>query len=362
MARELLQRGYPVDLVQLGHDFYSRRDRSEVPQGLQVQELPPGRDLTRADWLRLLGPEAGSVVHVKGGFRLSWPLMDRVAIERRRLVRRIEHLVPSPRTWRQRLSPRAIRRAAWHRRSAQGILTVTELGRDQLVREHGYDRSRIAVITNGIDAQRFQFDATERHVARARWGIGSDDFVFGTVTRLAPVKRLDRMLRAFAALPQVERATHLVIAGEGPEEAALRALADQLGIANRCRWLGTSAEVVQVLSGLDAFLLTSRTESVSYALLEAMAMERPVVAMSVDGVPLVMRDGVFGRLTEVNEAAFTAALAEVRDWPPARRAAAGAAARAHVMRHHDGARQAGLVADWLLEAGVSAAAHPVHAN
>ena len=351
VARQLVERGHAVHLVQLGHELYARHGGALLPTDVVLQQLPRGRDLERADWERLLATDAGIVVHVKGGFGLSWPLLDRVAMRRRRVMHRIEHLVPLQRTWRQRLSPRAVLRARWHREAAARILAITEIGLERLVRDHGYDRSRIAVITNGIDTQRFQFDGVQRDAMRRNLGIGVDDFVFGTVTRLAPVKRIDRMLRAFAALPAGPQHTRLVIAGDGPDQAELRSLAGQLGIDGRCHWLGSSTQVVPILAGLDAFLLTSRTESVSYALLEAMAMERPVVAMSVDGVPLVMRDQVYGRLTDVSEATFSAAMAEVRAWSADRRALAGAAARAHVVKHHDGQRQAALVADWVLEGG-----------
>lgn len=349
VVSHLVARGHPVRIMQLGHQVYSQHLLSHGAGSRHLEELPPGRHLDGPAWRRLLGGEAGILVHVKGGFRLSWPLMDRTVLASGRRLLRIEHAVPRRRSWRQRISPRALMRARWHRQAAHHVLTVANAVRDAMVGSYGYDRAHIEVITNGVDPARFRFDAVGRNAERTGWGMTDDDFVFGTVARLAPIKRIDRMLRAFAAQgPRQGKQPRLVIAGEGPDEGALRQLAGSLGIGGRCLFLGGTDRVAEVLSGLDAFLLTSATESASYALLEAMSVERVVVAMAVDGVPELMRDGAFGRLTSASEAEFSAAMAEVRDWPAERRAASGSAARDHVTTHHDGDRQATRVAAWIL--------------
>ncbi len=93
---------------------------------------------------------------------------------------------------------------------------------------------RIRLVPNGIDADRFRFDPDRRLAVRAALGIPEGAFVVGGVGRLVPGKRFDVAVRAVAALPGV----WLLLAGDGPEAPALRALAARLGAADRIRLLG----------------------------------------------------------------------------------------------------------------------------
>ena len=87
-----------------------------------------------------------------------------------------------------------------------------------------------------------------------------------------------------------------MIAGEGPEQAALKDLSRSLGLADRVRFLGFVKDMPELYQGLDLLLLTSHFEGTPLTVLEAMAMGVPVVASRVDGVLEVVEDGRDGIL------------------------------------------------------------------
>jgi glycosyltransferase involved in cell wall biosynthesis len=95
-----------------------------------------------------------------------------------------------------------------------------------------------------------------------------------------------------ARLPQAL----FIIAGEGPERAALEEMSRRLGLAFRVRFLGFVKEMPELYQALDLLLLTSHFEGTPLTVLEAMAMGVPVVASQVDGVEEVLVDGQDGIL------------------------------------------------------------------
>ncbi len=146
---------------------------------------------------------------------------------------------------------------------------------------------------------------------------------------------LDVLLRAFARLADSTDA-RLVIGGTGPQTAEYRALATELGIAERVEWSGfvEAGRLVDLYRTFDVFVAPSRIESYCVAAVEAQAVGLPVVATRVGGLPGVVVDGVTGRIVppEDPEAMAGAIAALLED--PALRATMGQAARAHVAAHH----------------------------
>jgi glycosyltransferase involved in cell wall biosynthesis len=184
----------------------------------------------------------------------------------------------------------------------------------------------VAVTPFGVDVTRY------RPLAEPIAG----PVVIGASCHLQPVKGLDRLLRAAAAVirrpdgPEVR----VRIVGEGRERGSLMALAASLGIADRVEWLGwldgeAHAEALRSFSVLAA---PSHRESFGVAALEAAASGVPVVASRVSGFEESMADGVSGVLVPVgDDGALTAALAEMVD-DPGRRVALGRSAREWVCR------------------------------
>jgi glycosyltransferase involved in cell wall biosynthesis len=128
-------------------------------------------------------------------------------------------------------------------------------------------------------------------------GLSANDQVIGTVGRLERVKRLDILLEAVARL---ERASPIVVAGEGSCRAALEERARALGLADRVRWLGLRDDAKEIHQAFDVYVQSSETEGVSNAVLEAMALETPVVATAVGGTGELIDDEVHGLLVPKN--------------------------------------------------------------
>jgi glycosyltransferase involved in cell wall biosynthesis len=148
--------------------------------------------------------------------------------------------------------------------------------------------------------------------------------------RLHRNKGFDVLLRALALLP----GAHLSLAGEGPERAALEALAREGGVADRVSFLGWREDTGALLAACDVFVCPSRHEPLGNVVLEAWSAARPVVAAAVQGPCEIMRDGETGLLVppEAPEPLAAAVAALLADAP--RRAALAAAGRAEFERAH----------------------------
>ena len=180
----------------------------------------------------------------------------------------------------------------------------------------GLNPGRVRHIPNGVDA------AALARQARQPFGLRRypDERLFGTLAGLRPEKNLERLLRIAALLPE-GIPWRLVIAGEGAQGAALEALARELGLAERVTFAGFVDRPGSVLGELDVYVLTSDTEQMPIAVLEAMAAGLPVLATDVGDLslmlPLASRDTcLFGR---GQEPAFAARLAALLTAPDERR-------------------------------------------
>ena len=148
------------------------------------------------------------------------------------------------------------------------MFAVSEDVKAHLVGE-GFGARQVGVIYNGIDVGPLP-TADLRAEIRRRLEVGDAEFVIGTIARLDPVKDLGTLLRATATLVQRISAT-LVVVGDGSERHALEALALELGIAPRVRFLGQRNDARDWLAGCDAYVNSSISEGVSLTILEAMA-------------------------------------------------------------------------------------------
>lgn len=203
----------------------------------------------------------------------------------------------------------------------------------QQVRQHeGGVRCPTTCIPNGVDTERFRpLPQAERQAARAALQLDPDTFVFVCVARLVEVKRHCDLLRAYARIGHEARPSQLWLVGDGPLRGLLEQQARDAGIADAVRFLGERPDVGALLPLCDAFVLASRTEGMSNAVLEAMACGLPAVATAVGGQAEVVEDGVTGLLVPAQSPVRLAfALEELLHAP----------ARSHQMGRH--ARQRAL--------------------
>ena len=178
---------------------------------------------------------------------------------------------------------------------AYRIVGVSDATTQEFLRHHRIAREKLCTIPNGIDRTPFEITVDRREVRR-ELGIEGDGPVLGSIGRLVPQKGIDQMLRATSIILQQHPTATLVLAGDGPLEHELRAMADGLGIAQRVRFLGQRRDVARLLKIFDLYLLTSNFEGLPIALLEALACGCPIVSADVGGVSSVVHPGVNGEL------------------------------------------------------------------
>jgi glycosyltransferase involved in cell wall biosynthesis len=178
----------------------------------------------------------------------------------------------------------------------EAVLCVSEDLRERAL-ACGVPAGRCLLVENGIDTEEYarRCDTT---AAKRREGFPPGRLVVGAVGRLSAEKGFDLLIRAAHRLLQAGNDLQLVIAGEGDARPQLEALAAGLGLGDRVRLLGYRADPRGLYEALDLFVLSSLREGLPNVVLEAMAMEVPVLATRVAGVPRLIRDGANGALVE----------------------------------------------------------------
>jgi glycosyltransferase involved in cell wall biosynthesis len=204
---------------------------------------------------------------------------------------------------------------------------VSEAAALRSMRLKAVPRRKCSVLTNGIDTAEFAPCCDRRARMRSQMGV-EGEFIWLAAGRIAPSKDYPNLLRAFSLVRAARPAACLWVAGEGSgaDLAPLRALAAELSIGDRVRWLGLRREMPALLDAADGFVLASAWEGMPLAVGEAMAMEKPVVATDVGGVrELVGEDGriVLSKSAE----ALAEAMLGMMEAAPEVRFALGSAAR-----------------------------------
>lgn len=211
------------------------------------------------------------------------------------------------------------RRAA---RRYGNVICVSDALRAHVTEEIGIPAAATCTIANGVAVAPLPPKSVPEPGAARLIAVG----------RLAAVKNFGLLIRAFAGLAARWPRLELAIVGDGPERAGLETLAKQLGLADTVRFLGFRSDVDAQLARSDVFVLTSLSEGIPMAILEAMKSGLPVVATRVGGVPATVADGVTGRLVDSgDERALARALASLIEHP-ASAAAMGVAGHARVQR------------------------------
>ena len=209
------------------------------------------------------------------------------------------------------------------------LLTRRVIGVCEAVRESHAVRlrwaeSRFVTIANGISQARA---ARAREAVRNELGIAEGDRVVLTIASLTPQKAQHVLIDAFAWLHPRVPGARLLIAGEGPLQAALELRARASGAGDRVRFLGPRADVADLVQAADLFALSSVREGLPITLLEAMRAGCPAVATHVGGAREAIEDGVTGRIVPPGEpVALGQALLELLS-DPVRARALGAAGR-----------------------------------
>lgn len=174
--------------------------------------------------------------------------------------------------------------------------------------------ARVEVVHPAIDLAAFDPAKIDRQAARVRLGAaGTGRVLMGVVAQLSPWKGQDTAIEALRLLREQDIDAHLLLIGSAKFVASstrfdneayvarLHRLVTDGGLEDRVSWLGERDDVPELVRALDVLLLPSHEEPFGRALLEAMALEVPVIATSVGGPPELIRDGYEGYLVAPEE-------------------------------------------------------------
>jgi glycosyltransferase involved in cell wall biosynthesis len=178
----------------------------------------------------------------------------------------------------------------------------------------GVPREKLRLVRNGVQAPR---NAQQRSSTRASLHVAPDASLFLTVGRLTEQKGHSYLLVAASQVHEQFPAAVFAFAGDGPLRDELQAQASRLGLDDSVRFLGHRGDVPDLLAAADACVLPSLFEGLSLVVLEAMALQLPVIASNVCGNAEAVVNGTTGRLVPARDsAALAAALLELLDHPP----------------------------------------------
>jgi glycosyltransferase involved in cell wall biosynthesis len=180
----------------------------------------------------------------------------------------------------------------------------------------GVDPRRICAIPNGIDTGRFSPSTPrEKGALRERLALPPRDPIVVFAGRLIPLKRVDALIQACHAVRTVAPFQCLVV-GDGPERTTLQALAHQLDLHDRVRFVGQVPDVCPYYQAADVFVLPSTREGLSVALLEAMSCGLCPLVSGLPGNRELVQHGLNGLVFPPDRPALlSSALAEALGHP-----------------------------------------------
>jgi glycosyltransferase involved in cell wall biosynthesis len=167
------------------------------------------------------------------------------------------------------------------------VTANAEAVRDFVHVNEGCPKEKMVVIPTGVDTERFHPLAGTGF--KERLGLDPSKPVVGTVTRMRVRKGVEEFLRAMASVLERRSDAQAVIVGDVSLDEDLQRLVDSTVLRDRLRLLGRRDDMPEVLSAVDVFVLSSHDEGMSAAILEAMAMQLPVIATDVGGTAEVVR-------------------------------------------------------------------------
>lgn len=146
-------------------------------------------------------------------------------------------------------------------------------------------RGHVEVVPNAADVKHFSAAVSPARLSQVRAELGKNmgDVFLITTSRLVPKNAIDDVIRA---LPQTPASVHFIVLGTGPDESALRTLAQSLGVSERVRFVGhvSHADMPAYLQASDIFIRPSRSEGFGASFVEAMAAGLPVIATQEGGI------------------------------------------------------------------------------
>jgi glycosyltransferase involved in cell wall biosynthesis len=219
-------------------------------------------------------------------------------------------------------------------RWVERFLVVSAVLKKALIEGHRIPPSRVLLIYNGIETDTYRPEemAPVRERLRREFAIAEGDPLIGAIGRLVWQKGFHDLLEAIPLVIRDLPQARFLLVGDGPLKTDLQDQARSLGIGDRILFAGHRADIRDLLSAMDTVCIPSLLEGFPMVTLEAMAMERPLVATAIDGIAEQITDGVEGLLVPPRNAPALAKAMVRLATDPALATSLAAAARLRVVR------------------------------
>ena len=178
------------------------------------------------------------------------------------------------------------------------FVVVSEALRRTMIDGHNVTPDKVVKVYNGIELNEYRPNTSDRsslHI-RNEYGIGTTDVIIGAIGRLVWQKGFGYLIKALPEIAKRHPAVKVIFVGDGPYRESLGMLCRQLGVEDKTIFAGYRSDIKEFLSAIDIKVIPSLAEGFPMVTLEAMAMEKPIVATSIDGITEQITDGVEGIL------------------------------------------------------------------
>lgn len=179
------------------------------------------------------------------------------------------------------------------------VLAISNLIRQNVIETTPISSDRVITVHEAVNTEMFSLEKVDRYRVRQEFAIPDNYILIGFVGRFSPGKGHEDFLNAAAILNQKYPHIHFLIVGEASRgetdyELRIRRMVDELHLHNCVTFAGFRTDIPEVMAAFDIFVFPSHAEAFGAVLIEAMAMERPVVSTNCDGVLDIVVDGETG--------------------------------------------------------------------
>jgi len=179
------------------------------------------------------------------------------------------------------------------------VLAISEVIHKNVLETTPMTPDRVLTLHDAIDTNFFSLQQADRQKVRKELGLDNDIVLIGFVGRFSPGKGHEELLEAARIISRKAENAHFLIVGEASRgeqryEQKIMSLSRSLGIEKAVTFAGFREDIPDVMAAFDIFAFPSHAESFGVVLIEAMAMERPVVSTNCDGVLDIVVDGETG--------------------------------------------------------------------
>ncbi len=185
---------------------------------------------------------------------------------------------------------------------ASRAIAVSDHLKDNYLISAGFDQKKTERIYNGVDWSDYSAEF-DRDTKRESLGYSTDDRIVGIVANLRPAKGYEYFIDAAARIAKVLPNARFLVVGHEKEKIKVRLVEqlDELEISDRFQFLGFREDVPELIRCFDLFMLSSVTEGLSIATIEAMGAGVPVLVTASGGPEEIVKDGVTGYIVPIRD-------------------------------------------------------------